>query len=132
MGAAAAPPAVDVAVVVAVLVLLALSVLQVLVAAGRPYGRFVWGGQHEVLPTGLRVGSAVSVLVYVAVAVTLALRGGLLGERPPGTGVAAWVLTGYFVLGVGLNGISRSRSERAVMTPVCVVLAACALVVALS
>lgn len=49
-------------------------------AAGRPYGRLVWGGQHEVL----------------------------------------------------LNVISRSRAERIVMTPTCLVLTACALLVAAS
>jgi hypothetical protein len=52
--------------------------------------------------------------------------------RPPaGTAdVAAWVLAGYFLLGVGLNAASRSRPERRVMTPVAVLLTACCLVVA--
>ena len=45
--------------------------------------------------------------------------------------VATWVLVGYFVLGIGMNAISRSRPERAVMTPVCVILAVASLVIAL-
>ncbi len=47
------------------------------------------------------------------------------------TDIAIWVLVGYFALGVLLNGISRSRAERAVMTPLVLVLALCCLVVAL-
>ncbi len=120
------------AAVLACLVLLALSVLQVLVAAGRPHGRLVWGGQHEVLPTALRVGSALSLLVYVAVGVTLLWRAGSSGADPSAVSTLTWVVAAYFVVGIGLNGISRSRPERLVMTPVCVVLAACSLVVASS
>jgi hypothetical protein len=40
---------------------------------------------------------------------------------------ATVVLGGLAVL---LNAISRSRAERIVMTPVCVVLAACSLIIA--
>jgi hypothetical protein len=46
--------------------------------------------------------------------------------------VLAWVLFAYFAVGVGMNVISRSRAERLTMTPVCAVLAAATLVVALS
>lgn len=119
-----------VAALVAVLVLVALAVLQALLSAGRPYGRLVWGGAHEVLPRPLRVGSALSVVVYAAIAVVLVWRAGVWGEPPRPVAVATWVLLGYFVLGTGTNAISRSRAERFVMTPVCLVLAGCSLVLA--
>ncbi|MGY1804641.1 hypothetical protein ACI78T_15280 [Blastococcus sp. SYSU D00922] len=115
-----------VAAVVASVLLAALAVLQLLLVTGRPLGRFAWGGQHEVLPRGLRVGSAVSVLLYAAVAWLLWRE----VDRPGEAGAWAWVITGYFALGVLVNGISRSRPERLVMTPVALVLAICALVVA--
>jgi hypothetical protein len=44
---------------------------------------------------------------------------------------AIWVLTAYSGLGVGLNAISRSRTERLVMTPVASVLFVCCLILAL-
>ena len=122
----------SVAAIVATLVLAALAVLQVLVAAGRPYGRLVWGGQHETLPRRLRVGSAVSVVVYAAMAWVLLARAEIFGPFKPFVGIATWVLFGYFAIGIALNAISRSRPERLVMTPTCVVLAACSLTVALS
>jgi len=41
------------------------------------------------------------------------------------TDITSWVLTGYFALGIVLNGISRSKPERLVMTPTVLVLTAC-------
>ena len=110
----------------------ALAVFQALLVAGQPLGRFAWGGQHVVLPRGLRVGSAISIALYGAFAVLILCAAGALDVLPDGfVGVAIWVLTGYFVLGIGMNAISRSRPERLVMTPVVLVLAVVCLVVAL-
>lgn len=122
------------AVVVACALLAALAVFQVAMALGAPWGRFAWGGQHErELPTGLRVASAVSILLYALFAVVLLDRVDVLDAWPDSVSrVSAWVLFGYFSLGVVMNGISRSRGERMLMTPTVLVLALCTLVVALS
>ena len=117
---------------VGVAVLACLTVFQLLLVAGAPLGRFAWGGAHEVLPTGLRVGSVVSVVVYAAVALVMLQAADVVDVLPGGlVEVGAWVLTGYFALGVALNAASRSRPERLVMTPVALVLAVCGLVLAL-
>lgn len=122
-----------IAAAVAVTLLAALALLQSCVAAGMPWGRLVWGGAHRVLPTRLRIGSGLSILLYAAFAWLLLARAGAL---PGGQGsfvvVATWVLFAYFVTGVVLNGVSRSTPERVTMTPVCLALAAATLVVALA
>ena len=59
------------AAVVACVLLAALAVFQLLLVAGRPLGRFAWGGRHEVLPRGLRIGSAVSVVSYAVIALVI-------------------------------------------------------------
>ena len=121
-----------VAAVVVCVVLTCLAVLQVLLAAGRPLGRFAWGGQHVVLPTRLRIGSAASVVLYALFALLLLQAAGTVTVLPRGVAeVGLWVLTGYLVLGVALNAVSRSRPERLVMTPVALVLAVVCLVLAL-
>ncbi|MBB3677829.1 hypothetical protein [Modestobacter versicolor] len=118
--------------VVGVAVLAGLAVFQLALVAGAPLGRFAWGGRHEVLPTGLRVGSVVSVLLYAAIALVLLEAADASELLPAGfVSVAAWVLTGYFALGVVLNAASRSRPERLVMTPVALLLTAVCLVLAL-
>ena len=120
------------AAVVALVLLASLAVFQGLLVAGAPLGRFAWGGQNEVLPTNLRIGSVVSIALYAGFAVLILQAAGSLALLPDGfVGVAIWVLTGYLVLGIGMNAISRSRPERMVMTPVVAILAAACLVVAL-
>ena len=120
------------AAVVATGVLAGLAVLQAGLAAGRPWGRLAWGGQHEVLPSRLRVSSVMSILAYACFAAILLAAAGVLDLVRQGfADVAIWVLTAYFALGVVMNRISRSRTERAVMTPVALLLAVCSLVVAL-
>ncbi len=110
----------------------ALAVLQVLVALGLPLGHFVWGGQHKILPTGLRIGSAVSVVVYAAMAALLLSRAGVIAGDGTFVRVATWSLFGYFVLGILMNSISRSEPERFTMTPVTLVLALATLTIALA
>ena len=90
-------------------VIAGLCVLQIALGAGAPLGRFAWGGAHERLPAPLRVVSLVSLLVY-----------------------GAWLVAGFLSLGVVMNALSRSKPERFTMTPVALVLAACAYVVAMS
>ncbi len=110
----------------------ALAVFQVLLVAGAPLGRLAWGGRHVVLPAGLRVGSAVTVLLYGGIALVLLQRAGASSALPDGlTGVLIWVLTGWFTVGIVMNAASRSRPERLVMTPVVLVLTVICLVLAL-
>jgi hypothetical protein len=110
----------------------ALALFQASLIAGAPWGRFAWGGQHVVLPTNLRVGSAVSIVLYALFAVFMLQASGALEVLPRGlVDVGIWVLAGYFVLGVVMNAISRSRPERLVMTPIALALAAVCLVLAL-
>ncbi|MFF1252218.1 hypothetical protein ACFVYC_06955 [Pseudarthrobacter sp. NPDC058329] len=113
-------------------VLAGLAVFQAALVGGAPIGRFAWGGQHNVLPTGLRVGSAVSIVLYAAFGYMALAKAGMVPA--PGnetvTSVIAWALTGYFALGVVMNAISRSKPERAVMTPVALFLAIAYLVLA--
>lgn len=121
------------AALVACLILAALAVFQSLLIAGRPLGRYAWGGQHDVLPRNLRIGSAISIVLYAVFAVIILDRAGVTDLLPDVVAdVGIWVLTGYFTLGIVMNGISRSKPERNLMTPVCVVLALLCLVIALS
>jgi hypothetical protein len=116
-----------VAAVVASVLLACLAVFQVLLAAGRPLGRFAWGGQHEVLPPALRIGSVLSVVSYAVIAWLLWRAVVQAGYDGPWM----WVLTAFFGVGVLMNAASRSRPERLVMTPVVLVLALSCLLIAL-
>lgn len=124
---------VQVCAILATAILGGLAVFQVALVAGAPIGRYAWGGQHRVLPRNLRIGSAVSVILYTVFAYVALARAGLAAPMISAsfTNVAAWVLTAYFAVGIVMNGISRSRPERLTMTPVALVLAALYLLLSL-
>jgi predicted permease len=124
---------ITIAAVLVCLVLGALAVFQLLLVLGAPLGRFAWGGQHRVLPVALRAGSVVSIVIYGLIAAVVLARADLVspGVRDGVVATVAWVVVAYFFLGIGMNLASRSRSERAVMTPLAAVLCAACAVVAL-
>ncbi|MER5453354.1 hypothetical protein ABT008_01050 [Micromonospora sp. NPDC002389] len=117
----------------ALVVLLALlAAFQITLALGAPLGRFAWGGQHEVLPRPLRLGSAASVVVYAVIAVIALDRAGLIDVLAGSVArIAMWFVVGYAALSIAPNALSRSRSERAVMVPVSIALTALGLLVAI-
>ena len=109
-----------------------LAIFQVLLIIGLPLGRFAWGGQNEVLPARLRVGSAISILIYAAFAVVALARYGLAAFLPaPADAVAMWVIAAYLLLSVLPNLASNSRDERRLMVPASLVLAGLAFATAL-
>ncbi len=74
-------------------------------------------------------GRAVTI-IYAMFAPILLQKAGLLTVFPAAmVDVGVWVAV-VFLTGVPINAISRSLPERFVMTPVAIVLVACALVIA--
>lgn len=113
-------------------VLILLALFQLALALGAPLGRFAWGGQHRVLPTRLRVGSAVSILIYALIALIAWDRVGVIDLlSDPFSAVAMWVIFAYFVVGIAMNAISRSGPERNTMVPVTLVLAVLSFLIAM-
>ncbi|GHH67649.1 hypothetical protein [Promicromonospora soli] len=109
-----------------------LAIFQLALVFGAPIGHFAWGGQHRILPRRLRIGSAVAILIYAVIAFIALDRAGTVEAFPGGFSIVGmWVVFAYFVLGIGLNAISRSKPERFTMVPVTVVLAALSLPIAL-
>lgn len=121
------------AAVILTLLLGLLAVFQIALAAGAPLGHFAWGGQERVLSTGKRVGSVIAVVIYALMAWLALTRAGVVGDlsEAPAVQIGMWVVFGYAALSVLPNAISRSRAEQAAMTPVSIVLALLALIVAL-
>jgi hypothetical protein len=120
--------------VVAATLLGVISLFQIALAAGAPWGAASWGGRHPGrLPTGYRIGSAVAGLFfYPAVALVVLGAAGLLGDDAVGSGGAAglWVFAGLFGLSALVNLISPSKVER-IWAPVALVLTICCALLAI-
>jgi hypothetical protein len=114
-------------------ILFALALFQAALAAGAPLGRFAWGGRTARLPTQLRIGSLVAILIYAAFALIVLDRAGVVDVLPGESisHVGIWVVAGYLALGVIMNAVSRSAPERFTMTPIALALLGLSLVVAL-
>ena len=88
---------------------------QVALAAGAPWGRAAYGGQHGgVLPGRLRAVSAVAAVGYGVGAAAVLADAGSPASRNRGFTVLAAVMS----VGALANGASRSPVERVVWTPV--------------
>lgn len=122
-----------IAAIIILCILSALSVLQLALALGAPLGRFAWGGRHEVLPTRLRIGSAVSITIYGFFAMLILTKAEIVPIIDNGKflHIGLWAVTIYLAASIPLNAVSRSKTERYTMTPAVTMLAVCFVVVAL-
>lgn len=121
----------EIAAIAASVILAALCMFQAFLAAGSPLGHFAWGGRNRVLPVGIRIASAVTIPLYVAMIFLLLDRAGIISALADDTArIGGWILVGYFATGIVMNLASRSRPERNVMTPIVLALAILAAIVA--
>jgi hypothetical protein len=124
---------VELAAVIAVMLLTLVTAFQAALALGAPLGRAAWSGKHPgVLPPRLRVASGVAALViYPLIMFVVLAAGGLIGW-PWSSGTARivmWALAGLFALGAAANAASRSSAER-IWAPVALGVAVCCAVIA--
>ncbi len=123
-----------IAAIVAAILLGVLVAFQLALALGAPWGRAAWGGAHEgVLPTRLRIASAVAgLVVYPLIIVVILASANLIDadwlplKGPP----VLWPLVGLLGLGALANAASRSRRER-YWSPVALAVAICCAVIAI-
>ena len=115
-----------------VVALCGLAMFHVLVMLRVVPGGAVWGGQAVESPGKLVQLEAIGLVVTLLFAFVAAAKGGLV--RAPGlrrfVGIGAWVMFGYFVLNTLGNLASHSSLEKAIFTPLSIVLAVLAFCVA--
>ncbi len=118
----------NLAAILAVVLLAVVAVFQIALAFGAPLGYAAWGGRHGgVLPGRLRVASGVAgVVVYPVIGLFVLASAGLIDAGwLPGTGrTGMWILAAFFTLGTLANFASRSPKER-YWGPVSLVIAVC-------
>ncbi len=123
----------EIAAILALIIFTGLAIFQAALALGAPLGHFAWGGAHRILPKRLRIGSTVSIVIYALCVLIIFERVAFTSLLPPVIStVGAWILVGYFALGIVMNAISRSRPERLTMTPTVSILTILVTIVALS
>lgn len=101
-----------------------MAVFQLALAAGAPLGEGAWGGMHRVLPTHLRIGSAVSVGIFLLGIACVAETAHIatVFNAPVFSQAVVWGLTGLTALSTVGNAMSTSKLERAIMTPYAIIM----------
>ena len=119
---------------VLVVVQTCVALFQLALVLGAPMGEYTLGGQNPgKLPRNLRIASAVSMLVNLAIAGHYLAQTGSLNTLLPSdlNQIANWALVGFNALGLVMNSISRSKKERQMWVPVLLLSVACSVIVAL-
>ncbi len=107
----------------------AVSVFQLSLAAGAPWGAAAWGGADPgQLSAELRVASAFAACFWLLAALTALARAGMTSPVPYAfSRRGTWGLTALLALGAVMNAASQSRWERFGWAPIVLVLAALSL-----
>jgi len=110
------------------------SLFQIALIAGAPWGEYAFGGQHKgKLPTSFRVGSALTLLLYVGIVGHYLAQVGVFTKFLDAglNGIANWALVVLNVLSLLANGLSPSQKEKTIWAPVAFVLLLASLLVAI-
>jgi hypothetical protein len=119
---------------IAVFLIGVVTLFQLALAFGAPWGAAAWGGSHPgTLPVRLRVASAiVALVVYPLIGLSILITSSpvQIGGIPATGDVMMWLFCGLFSVGAIANFASRSRAER-IWGPVSLIIAICCAVIAL-
>ena len=116
------------------IVQIVVALFQLALVLGVPMGEYAFGGQHPgKLPNRFRMASAFSFVVLFALAGHYFAQAGVFTPVLPAgpNSVVNWLQVGFFVLGLFMNSISRSKKERQMLVPVFLVSVVLAIIVAL-
>jgi hypothetical protein len=119
---------------IAVFLLGVITLFQLALALGAPWGAAAWGGSHPgVLPTRFRVASAVvALVVYPLIGMSILITSSpvQIGGIPATGDAMTWLFCGLFTVGAIANFASRSKAER-IWGPVSLIIAVCCAVIAI-
>jgi hypothetical protein len=110
-----------------------LAVFQAALAAGAPWAHAAWGGENADLSAAQQSASAVAAAIYVAAALIVLCRVGVIWRtRSDATIVrwGTWFFAAAMVLGALPNFASQSRWENFILGPLALIIGALCFVVA--
>lgn len=109
-----------------------LSVFQIALVCGAPFGQFAWGGKHTRLPLNLRMGAISAVLRYAFIAFIAFDRSGIIAVLPDELSFwVMWLIAAHLGLSVVLSLLSASKYEKLFMAPYTLVMGLLSLTIAL-
>lgn len=110
--------------IIATFILVCLSIFQLLLILGMPLGYAAWGGKYKVLPLNLRIGSLISIIIYVIAIYTILSKSGIIYKHTniKFVNIATWVFAILFIISAFLNFASQRVWERFIMSSLSILL----------
>jgi hypothetical protein len=125
---------IEIAVWLTVTLLALITLFQIALIAGAPWGEYAFGGRYKVaLPRNLKIGSVISCCMYVGVACHFLAQIGVFPQLLDSTlnTLANWSIVGIFSLALIMNTITPSKKERLVWAPIGLVLLITSVIIAI-
>jgi hypothetical protein len=120
--------------IIAVIIFILLTFIQITLAFGAPWGKIAWGGKIEgKLPRNLRIGSLLTVFIFIFITITTLDRVNLISvfNNSQISVVATWIFAGFLVLNTLGNFMSVSKWEKRIMTPASLIASVCLFIIAI-
>lgn len=110
--------------VIATTILVCLIVFQLLLIFGIPLGYAAWGSEYKVLPLNLRIGSFISIVIYVTAIYTILSKSGIKDKHTNTefVSITIWIFAILFIISAFLNFASKSIWERSIMSALSIIL----------
>ena len=121
------------AALILIVLLIGLSIFQILLAIGRPYGRLAYGGANETLPTKYRIMSVLAVAIFSVAIFFVLIQVEVITNSPfpEIANIGLWFFAFYLGLNTLANATSKSESEKKIMTPISLIASICFFIIAL-
>lgn len=122
-----------IAAIIACVLFFLMSIFQVLLALGLPLGRVAYGGKYETLPKKLRIMSLIAVGIFIFGIFIVLEQGTIITvfNNELLTTIVVWILAVFLTLNTLMNAVSKSQSEKRIMTPISFVIAVCCYILAI-
>ena len=123
-----------IAAIIAVVLFSIMSIFQLLLALGLPFGHLAYGGKYEKLPNKLRILSLIAIGIFVFASISVLERAEIITvfNNPDIAYYALWVVAVYITFNILLNAASKSKWEKRIMTPISLTLAVCCFIVVIA
>ena len=113
-------------------IFLGMSIFQLLLALGKPYGNLAYGGRHEVLPTNYRIMSVIAIAIFLVATFFVLVKVEVIpvGSFSAIANLGIWVFAVYFALNTIANATSKGKREKQIMTPISFTASICLFIIA--
>jgi len=123
-----------IAAIIAVVLFTGMSIFQLLLVLGLPFGRLAYGGKYEKLPSKMKITSLISIVIFIFASLSVLERAEIIIilNNPMFVTAFVWIIAVYLAFNTLMNAISKSKWEKLIITPISLTLAICCFLVVLN